>query len=107
MEEEELKQKKLEELEQQYMKQKEEQQKNAEAENRLQSILTKALEDDARQRLSNVRLVNPQLHMRAVKAVISIVQKGILKEKLNDAQMKEILRQFGSKRETKIDFMRK
>ena len=104
---EDLRQKKLEELQQQYLKQREEEQKNAEAEKRMQSLLGRALEDDARQRLANVRLVNQELFTKAVSAIVSLLQKGIVQGKINDAQMKEILRQLSEKRETKIDFMRK
>lgn len=107
MDEQDLKQKKLEELQQQYLKQKGEEEKRIETENRMQSLISRFLEDDARQRLANVRLVNRELHMNAFKAIISLVQKGHVQEKLSDAQMKEILRQLGGRRETKIDFQRK
>ena len=107
MVEEELKRKKLEELQEHYSRQKEEERKKAETETRMQALLNRVLDEGARQRLANVRLVNPELHMKAFQAIMSIVQKGMLEGKLSDAQMREILRQLSEKRETKIDFMRK
>jgi len=107
MEEEELRQKKLEELQQQYSRQKEDEEKKAQAESKMQSLLNRVLDENARQRLANVRLVNRELHMKAFQAIMSLMQKGYVEGKLTDEQVKEILRQLSEKRETKIDFQRK
>jgi len=98
MEEDELKQKKLEELQQQ----REESEKQSEAENRMQQTLKKLLGEEARARLNNVRLVNKELYAKAVQAIINLAQRGYVKEKLADEQMKEILRQLKDNREINI-----
>ena len=102
MNSEELKQKKLEELKQKYMEQKEEEQKEFEVENQMQTLLKKVLDDEARARLSNVRLINKDLYSKAFQAIMGLVQKGFVTGKLNDAQVKEILMQLKSKREISI-----
>ncbi len=107
MEEEELRQRKLEELQQQQARQREEEQKKADAENRMHAMLAKALDEPARQRVANVRMVNPELYAKAFQAIMSLVQKGYVRGKISDEQMREILRQLSEKRETKIDFRRK
>ncbi len=101
-EEEELKQKKLEELQQKLAQQQEQQEKQFEKEAQIQSILKRLLEENARERLNNVRIVNHELYMKAVQAIMTIVQKGYVKGKLNEEQVKEILGQLKSNHEIKI-----
>ncbi len=101
MEEEELRQKK-EELQKQYMKQKEEEQGKIETEAKIQALLKRLMEEDARSRLNNVKLVNMELYSKAVQAVLGLAQKGYLKGKLSDGQAKEILRQLKGNREISI-----
>lgn len=102
MDEEELKKNKMEELQKQYLKQKEEQEKQLDAENRIQSMLRKLLNEDARARLNNVRLVNPGLHMKAVQAIMTLMQKGYLREKVSDEQVRQILLQLKDDKEISI-----
>src|SRR3989344_2795722 len=90
---------KLEEMKHAYLKQQEEDQKKQEAESQLQSVLKKILTEEARQRLANVRLVNPEQHAKAIQAVIDLVQKGYVREKITDEQLKEILRKTKNDRE--------
>ena len=102
MEEEELKRKKLDELKQKYLEQKEAEQKEIEMESRVQALLRKTLDDKARERLSNVRLVNKELYMKAFRAIMGLAQKGYVKERLTEEQVKEILLQLKGSRETTI-----
>ncbi|MBI4210453.1 MAG: DNA-binding protein [Candidatus Diapherotrites archaeon] len=107
MDEEQLRQKKLEELQQLYAKQKEEQEKQAEAEQKAQQMLKRLLEERALERLNNVKLVNKELYGKAFQAVMGLVQRGYVKEKLNEEQVKQILMQLRNERETKIEVKRK
>ncbi|MCR4368881.1 MAG: hypothetical protein NUV67_03170 [archaeon] len=102
MNEEELKQKKLEELRQKYLAQKEEEQKELDAQAQVQSMLSKVLDEGARQRLGNVRLVNKQLYTKAFQAIMMMVQKGIVREKLTEEQVKQILSKLKNDREINI-----
>ncbi|MHA1396368.1 MAG: DNA-binding protein [Candidatus Heimdallarchaeaceae archaeon] len=101
-----LRQKKLAQLQGQQRSQAEEEQKAA-FEAQKQSILRQILTEEARQRLANVKLVRQQLAEAVELRLIQLAQQGAIKEKLNDNQLKEILRKIqGQKRETKIDIRR-
>ncbi|MHA1708138.1 MAG: DNA-binding protein [Candidatus Heimdallarchaeaceae archaeon] len=101
-----LRQKKLAQLQEQQRSQVEEEQKAA-FEAQKQSILRQILTEEARQRLANVKLVRQQLAEAVELRLIQLAQQGAIKEKLNDNQLKEILRKIqGQKRETKIDIRR-
>ncbi|MHA1303538.1 MAG: DNA-binding protein [Candidatus Heimdallarchaeaceae archaeon] len=72
-----------------------------------QSILRQILTEDARQRLTNVKLVKPQLAEAVELRLIQLAQQGALQTKLDDFQLKEILKKLqGQRRETKIDIRR-
>lgn len=100
--EEDPKQKKLEEMKEQYLRQKEEEMKRADTEKQLQSMLRKFMDEEARQRLSNVRLVNQELYSKAIQAIMSMAQRGYLTEKLNEEQLKAVLGQLKNEREISI-----
>ncbi len=83
----------------------EEQQATLEAQK--QTILRQILTEEARQRLANVKLVRPQVAEAVELRLIQIAQQGGVKEKINDEQLKEILRKIqGQKRETKVEIRR-
>ncbi|MCR4335915.1 MAG: DNA-binding protein [archaeon] len=97
-----LKEKKLEELKQKYLEQAEEEKQAQEMEAKIQSVLKSILTEEAKQRLGNVRLVNKELYTRAFQAIMGLVQKGMIQEKLNEEQLKEILRQLNNRRDINI-----
>lgn len=91
--------------EQQVAQAQEEQQATLEAQK--QVILRQILTEEARQRLTNVKLVRPQLAEAVEVRLIQLTQQGAINDKLTDDQLKEILRQIqGQKRESKIDIRR-
>ena len=102
-----LRQKKLAEMqEQQAASQMQEEQKAA-LEAQKQAILRQILTEEARQRLTNVKLVRPQLAEAVEVRLIQLAQQGSINDKLSDAQLKDILRKIqGQKRETKVDIRR-
>ncbi|MFH1391292.1 MAG: DNA-binding protein [Candidatus Diapherotrites archaeon] len=97
-----LKEKKLEELKQKYLEQQEEEKQSLEMEAKMQSVLKSLLTEEAKQRLSNVRLVNKELYTRAFQAIMGLMQKGMVQGKLNEEQLKEILRQLNTRRDINI-----
>lgn len=102
MNEEELKQKKLEELKQAYLKEQEERQKEIEAELQSMIILKKYVDEKALERLANVKLVNKELYFKAFNAIIQMAQRGYIRNKLNDDQTKEILMKLKPTKEITI-----
>lgn len=102
MNEEELKKKKLEELQEQMIGQQEAEKKALEMESQVQSALKKFLDENARQRLSNVRLVNKELYYKAFQAIMALAQQGHVQEKLNEEQVREILMKLKNNREISI-----
>jgi programmed cell death protein 5 len=65
-------------------------------------ILLKVLTKEARERLANVRIANPQLAEQVELYLIQVYQQGLLKEQINDEKLKELLKTLTQKRETKI-----
>ena len=101
-EDEELKQRTLEELKQKYLEQKEAEQKQLQAELELQAIVRRLLDDSARARLNNIKLVNNELYLRAVQAIIYLYQAGRLRQKIDEEQLKQLLGELSAKKEIKI-----
>ncbi len=72
-----------------------------------QAILRQILTEEARQRLTNVKLARPQLAEAVELRLIQLSQQSTISEKISDLQLKEILRKLqGQKRETKINIRR-
>ena len=86
-------------------KQAEEQEKAKEAEKaRKQQILRQILAPDARERLSNVRLVRPDIAENVENQLIQLASMGRINRLLTDSDIKDILaRLTETKRETKIE----
>lgn len=94
MDYEELKRRKTEALEKRQMEE--------ESEARISSMLRGVLTEEARARLGNVRLVNKELYLKAVQAVIYLQRAGQLQEKVGEEELKELLERLRSKREITI-----
>ncbi len=86
-------------------KQAEEQQKAQEEEKaRRAQILRQILAPDARERLSNVRLVRPDIAENVENQLIQLASMGRINRVLTDSELKDILsRVTETKRETKIE----
>jgi programmed cell death protein 5 len=101
-----IRQRKLAQIQDQEAARAQEEQKAA-LEAQKQAILRQILNEEARQRLANVRLVRPQLAEAVELRLIQLAQQGAIKEKLDDNQLKDILRKIqGQKRDTKVDVRR-
>lgn len=104
---EELRRKKLMEMQGNLAEQKqaEEQEKAQEAERaRKQQILRQILAPDARERLSNVRLVRPDIAENVENQLIQLASMGRINRLLTDSDIKDILaRVTETKRDTKIE----
>jgi programmed cell death protein 5 len=80
-----------------------EEQRQAQIEQQKQALLRKILTPDARQRLTNLKMVRPEFTEQLELQLIQLAQQGKLPIPLTDAQLKEILIQLQSqRRETRI-----
>ena len=73
-----------------------------EAEGKLEAMLRNVLEDDARTRLANIKLVNKELYIKTVQGIIYLYKSGGINEKLNDSRLKDILAKLNVKKEINI-----
>ncbi|MCG3224551.1 MAG: DNA-binding protein [Candidatus Heimdallarchaeota archaeon] len=102
-----IRQKKFAQIQEQQAASQAQEEQKANLEAQKQSILRQILTEEARQRLANVKLVRPQVAEAVELRLIQIAQQGGVKEKINDEQLKEILRKIqGQKRETKVEIRR-
>jgi len=84
-----------------------EEQRQAQAQQQLelqkQALLKKILTPEARQRLSNLKMVKPEFTEQLELQLIQLAQQGKLQIPLTDEQLKQILIQLqAQRRETKI-----
>ena len=57
-------------------------------------ILLQILEPEARERLANIKLTKPEFARAIEQQLVALAQSGRLKQKITDAQLKELLRQI-------------
>jgi len=60
----------------------------------IQMILMQVLEPDARERLNTIKLTKPEFAGAVEQQLVALAQSGRLKQKITDAQLKELLRQL-------------
>ena len=68
----------------------------------LRTVMSQILDRKAQERLSNLKLVKPELAMQLGMYLAQLFQSGQLKERITDEQLVIILRKLTEKRETKI-----
>ncbi|MCY3411422.1 MAG: DNA-binding protein [Candidatus Heimdallarchaeota archaeon] len=110
---EELRKKRMQELQEQQISQQDaariqqEQERAAALEEQKQLILRQILTDDAKQRLSNLKLVKQQMATAIENQLIQLYQAGRIGSPINEEQFLQMLKQLqGSKRESSIKFKR-
>jgi programmed cell death protein 5 len=100
---EELKKKKLLELQQRVQEESIRQEQRRQVELQRRSILMEVLTPEARGRLANVKLARPEYALQVENLLIQLAQTGQVKQKITDAQLKQILGKISQrKREFKI-----
>lgn len=98
MEAEEFKKRKLEELK----KRQAEEEMREEAESKIDFAVRNLLSEAARTRLSNVRLVNNELYLKAAQVILYLANDGQLQGRLEEPELKLLLEKLRNKREIKI-----
>lgn len=69
-----------------------EQKQRAEAQKK--AVLRKSLEPEARERLQALRMAKPQFAEQVERQVVALAQSGRLQGKIDEAQMKQILKEL-------------
>ena len=94
----ELRKERLEELQEQSggeeAQQEAQEQARQQAEAQKQAILRQYLTDGARQRLNSVRMSRPDFADQVEQQLVAVAQSGRLGEKIDEAKMKDLLRQM-------------
>ncbi len=67
----------------------------------------KYLENDAFERLMNVRISNRELYTQLIDIIISLAQSRRIQGKMNDAQLRDLLTRLTYKPEPSITFQHK
>jgi programmed cell death protein 5 len=57
-------------------------------------VLLQILEPEARERLANIKLTKPEFARAIEQQLVALAQSGRLKQKITDAQLKELLTQL-------------
>ncbi len=102
---EEIRKRKLASLREQALDDQVREQQIAEAQAQKDAILRQILTPEARSRLSNIRMVKPQVAEQIEMQLIQLASSGRLKDRVTDEQLKKLLQQItGQERERKISF---
>ena len=100
---EEIRKRKLLELQQRLLREQQEAQMRQQAELQKQALLRRILDPKARQRLSNLRMVKPEIVSQLEVQLIQLAQTGRVNLPISDDLLKEILiRLQRGKREIRI-----
>jgi programmed cell death protein 5 len=100
-----IRQRKLASLRQQALREQAEEQAVAEAQAQKEAVLRQILTPEARQRLTNIKMVKPQFAEQIEMQLIQLASTGRLKGQVSDEQLKALLQQLqGKERERKITF---
>lgn len=93
---EELREERLEELQEQSQEEQQEAAEQAQARQDAQkkAILRQNLTDGARQRLNSVKMSKPQFGEQAEQQILALAQSGRVQGKIDEEQMKELLREL-------------
>ncbi|MCW3133520.1 MAG: DNA-binding protein [Methanophagales archaeon] len=76
----------------------EEEARKKEIEEAKRTIIRQILTSEARERLNNIRMAKPEFAEQLENQLIALAQSGRIKSMINDAQLKEILRQIMPKK---------
>ncbi|NOZ76595.1 MAG: DNA-binding protein [Euryarchaeota archaeon] len=103
---EELKRRKLQELQQRLQEQAAVEQQKAAIEAQRREILKAVLTPEARQRLANVKIARPEYAAQVENLLIQLAQSGQLREKISDAQLRDVLSRLAARKKRDIKIRR-
>jgi programmed cell death protein 5 len=104
----ELRKKRQADLQKQLAEQEQQQEAKANYDVQRQRVLITLLTDEARTRLNNIKLANPEFATSLENQLIQLSQSGRIRAKITDDQLKTMLRQIQDRSRTKdINITRK
>ncbi|MBI4043880.1 MAG: hypothetical protein HY393_03670 [Candidatus Diapherotrites archaeon] len=98
---EEAREKKLQELKKKFMERQQEEQE-LHAQQQMEGVLRKILSPEAKNRLSNVRLVNPERYAQTVQYLLYAAQAGRIQQRLSEQELVGLLAKLSHKKEISI-----
>ena len=98
---EELRRKRQAELQKQLADKEQQEEAKAQYETQKQRILINLLTDEARTRLNNIKLANPDFATSLENQLIQLSQSGRIRNKITDDQLKTMLRQIQDRSRSK------
>ena len=98
---EELRRKRQAEVQKQIAEKEQQEEAQAQYETQRQRILMGFLTDEARTRLNNIRMANPDFATSIENQLIQLSQSGRIKSIINDDQLKQMLRQIQDRSRSK------
>ncbi|GAB4306520.1 MAG: DNA-binding protein [Methanobacteriaceae archaeon] len=100
---EDIRRKRMQELQQKAAESEVQEQARQELEMQKKQVLMQILTPEARGRLANLRLTKPEFVEQVELQIIQLAQMGRIQSKINDKQLKELLKKLtGQKREINI-----
>ena len=90
----EIRQRRMAQLQQQAQEQQAEAEQQQRVKSQMQMMLMQVLEPEARERLNTIKLTKPEFAGAVEQQLVALAQSGRLKQKITDAQLKELLRQL-------------
>ncbi len=70
-------------------------------------LLRRMLDEKGYERMTNVRIANPELYEKVVQSLAYVAQSGKPMGKVSEEQLYQLLRKMTQERETSIEFRRK
>lgn len=93
-----LRQRRMQELQQQAVQQQQEEQKRQQVEMQLQNAMRQILTPEARDRLNNIKLANPQMAQQVEMQLVQLAQSGRIPVPVDDGMLRNILGQIAPKK---------
>lgn len=69
-----------------------------EQEAKIRVLLKSLLEPDAYDRMSNIKISSPELHSKLASIIVNLAQRGQIKKKITEEQLKMLISQILSQR---------
>ncbi|HWQ67029.1 MAG TPA: DNA-binding protein [Methanospirillum sp.] len=98
-----IRRRRMMEMQQQAASQQDEAERQKQYESQIHSVLMQILEPEARERLNTIKLTRPDFAKSVEQQLVMLAQSGRIQKKINDDQLKVILKQvIPAKREFNI-----
>jgi programmed cell death protein 5 len=90
----EIRRRRMAQMQQQAVDQQEDMERQQKQDAQIQMVLMQILEPEARERLNTIKLTKPEFARAVVQQLVMLAQSGRIKQKITDAQLKELLKQL-------------